>query len=1207
MFFYLAYYLNLYIMKKFFSKKSNIGFTIFAAIVLFAFSGQHPTTSTGGYTGAPNDSACTQCHSPGGSLEGTVEISGLPASVTPNSTYPLTVTITNTSGSATRAGFQMVSLKANLANGGTFTTPAAETSAVVKTAGGKSYIGHEPAKNFAANVVTYMAEWTAPASATGDLTVYAGAIIANGANGNSNDKFVATSVSTVLSGGSDPLTATFTFDAPTSCSDTDDGKATISPVGGSGNYSYAWDNGETNAAALMLSAGNHSVTVTDDSNTSISESIFIGSPDPILLNIISQSDAICNGANTGTAEVLATDGNGGFTYNWGNGITGDIQNNLFAGTYNLTATDINNCQQSIMVTIDEPQPIVINITNQTLPSCNGDSDGSISVEAVGGNGDFSYTWLTGMGIANGGTITDLPAGTYALEAFDDEGCNNEISITLNEPSILSIDISSTSPNCFGGADGSATAMSSGGTGSISYAWSNGSNDATQSNLTAGNYEVTATDENNCTIIESVSINEPMSAVTAGILVTNQPNCGNADGTLSAFGDDGTPGYTFLWNDGSTNAVLTNIPAGDYSVTVTDSNGCTSSTEASLTENEGIQLAANNVINNECNGGSLGSASISAAGGEGTYTYIWSNSGTNATENNLAAGAYTITVTDTGNCSGEITIEITEPLPYIANETITHIICAGANNGSISIAPTGGTGTLTYLWNIGSTGTEINNLIPGIYSVSITDELDCTSEKEFVIEEPEAILIEVINTMIPNCPGDSTGMIEISATGGTGTLSYLWSNGDTTTNISNLENGDYTISISDSNGCMVDQSFTLDDPFEIEAMATEVMPSCFDSNDGSLSLLTTGGTGNYIYSWETGGSTPTITNIASGEYNVTITDTNNCSQIFSFMLTAPSEIDPNITSMDVSQNGANDGTAMADPQNGIEPYTYLWSNDSTTAEITGLLPSIYTVTITDVNNCTVIATVVINNGDCNVTSDVDITNISCAGVQDGMISITLTGAVEPINYEWSNGETTSSVDNLGVGTYSVTATDANGCLIQLVGFEITAPEELSIENIVITDASSSEATDGSISFEIQGGTGAITIEYTDAFGQLIDVENFENIPAGIYGVIITDQNGCIKLFTPFEVGFTTSTSEVSIKASIFPNPVSDHLTIEIDNSQTLSSLPVIYDLTGRITEAPISKTNNRYTANVSNLHGGIYYIKLTNNDEIKLLKVLVVKR
>ncbi|MFT4534342.1 MAG: hypothetical protein ACI9P5_001700 [Saprospiraceae bacterium] len=1193
-------------MKNFFAKKTNIGFTIFAAVILFAFSGSHPTSSTGGYTGAPNDNVCTTCHTPGGSLDGTIEISGLPSTVTPNDTYPLTVTITNTAGSAVRAGFQMVSLKANLANGGTFSVPATETNEQVKTAAGKSYIGHQPAKNFSANIVTYNVNWTAPASATGNITVYGASMIGNGANGNSNDKFVATNVSTVLASGGDPLTATFPFDAPTSCSDSNDGSATVLAMGGSGGYTYMWDNGETAETAIMLSAGNHDVTVTDDSNTSITESIFIDSPNPIILNIITESDAICNGENTGMGEVNASGGNGGFTYDWGNGLTGALQNNLTAGTYTVSATDVNDCQETVIVSIGEPLPIVINIINLTMPSCSNESDGSISVEATGGNGGFSYSWLTGMGITNEGTITEIPAGTYTVEVFDIEGCNNEITITLGEPTPLDFSITAIDANCFGGADGSATASSTGGTGPYTYAWSNGGSGATQTNLTAGTYTVTATDGNDCTIVGSVDISEPPTALTAGIVVTTQPNCGNADGTLSAFGDGGTPEYTYLWNNESTNAVLTNIAAGDYSVTTTDSNGCTAEAAVTLTENEGISLAANDVINNNCNGGSIGAATITADGGVGTYTYLWSNGGTNETETGLDAGSYSITVTDIGSCTGVITIEITEPQPFLANETIVHISCDGAEDGSITLAASGGTGALSYAWSIGSTEATISNLVPGQYSATISDALDCFGEFQFVIQEPDPIVIDIVSTMVPNCPGDSTGIIIIEASGGIGAFTYLWNNGDTTATISNLEEGDYSISVTDANECISEASFTLDDPSEIEVTATETMPSCFDSTDGSIAVSASGGAGGFTYLWENGNTTESLENIPIGDYNVEVTDMNNCSKSFIFTLSGPLEIEANINTMDVSENGAMDGMAIADPQNGVGPYTYDWSNGATTASVGGLDPGVYTLIISDANGCTIEVTVVINNGDCNISSTTIISNISCADAQDGSILVMLEGAVEPITYEWSNGSTSSSIDSLGVGLYSVTTTDANGCLLQIVDIGITSPEELSVENIQITDASSSESQDGSINFDIIGGTGAISVVYTDAFGQPNGLDNFEDLLPGIYGVILTDENGCIKFFAPFEVGVISSVSEVSINVVLYPNPASNLITIEIDKNQKLNNLPSIYDLNGRKVNASATHINNRYLLDVSNLHDGLYYVKLESKDQVKLLKVLVAK-
>lgn len=188
-------------MKQRLTNKYTILSVIFTTVILFAFSGSHPTTNSGGYTGAPNDNVCTACHTPGGSLDGTIEITGLPSLVTANTTYPLTVTITDTStgGVAAKAGFQLVSLKSNLANGGTFTSASGETNTAVKTVSSKSYIGHEPAKSFGSNnIVTYDIEWTSPANADDNITIYGASMIVNGADGNSNDKFVTTNVITEI-------------------------------------------------------------------------------------------------------------------------------------------------------------------------------------------------------------------------------------------------------------------------------------------------------------------------------------------------------------------------------------------------------------------------------------------------------------------------------------------------------------------------------------------------------------------------------------------------------------------------------------------------------------------------------------------------------------------------------------------------------------------------------------------------------------------------------------------------------------------------------------------------------------------------------------------------------------------------------------------------------------------------------------------------
>lgn len=1196
-------------MTRYFSTKSLVGFSILATLLLFAFSGSHPTTGGGGYTGAPNDNVCTTCHTPGGSLDGNITISGLPSSVDPNTTYPLTVTITNTVGSAVKAGFQMVSLKANLANGGIFTVPASESNALVKTINTapnqKYYVGHQPAKNFTGNQVIYNVEWTSPASADGNITVYAASMIANGANGNSGDKFVATNVSTILGGSGDPLSATFSNIADASCSDSNDGSATINATGGSGNYSYEWDNGETNATAVMLAGGTHDVTVTDDSNAQITEMVTIDAPAALNTSTVFQNNAVCNGEMSGSAELTTTGGTPGYSYNWGNGIMGATQNNLAANNYMVTVTDLNNCTELTSVLIGQPTAIDIGVVAINEPTCHEGNDGMIIVQATGGNAGFTYNWLDGIGTPSGDTLSLIPAGDYQIEVVDIEGCTNQTTITVGEPEEVTSTVTGTDISCFGGLDGTVTAEGFGGNGGFTYMWSNGETGAALSGLAAGIYSVTVSDNEDCTHENSYELNEPAAAVESGISIITQPNCGNQDGELSAYGIGGTPGYTYLWNTNTTIAVLTNISSGIYTVTVTDMNDCTSEFTVTLEDNDGITLAANDVGNNTCFGGTEGTATISASGGSGMYSYLWSNGGNNPTENNLPTGQYSITVSDEGNCTGEIAIEITGPDDFETNEVLTHIDCNGAENGSIQLNATGGTGDLTYLWNTGDTVSTIVDLIPGIFSVTITDTNGCTGETEFVINEPDLIVTGTVESAGPTCPGEMDGFISLDPSGGTGELSFLWSNGSITTAATDLSAGDYSVTITDQNDCEVIYEFTIDDPTVLAISSNSIPPTCSDGDDGSATLSLIGGSGNYSIMWSTGDTTLMVENLAGGLYTVTVTDGNGCEAESEVVITAPAEIEPNISSTNETINGIGDGTATAEPLNGLAPYTFVWNNGDTTQLIENLSPGNYSVTITDANDCTAEESTLVNNGECNLTSNTEAVNISCFGLDDGSISLDLTGAVEPILYLWSNESTEPGLMNLGVGLYSVTITDANSCQHQITDIEITEPDEIIATDPVITDASNSSSTDGAIEIEFSGGTGTLSIEYTDENGTLLEIENLEDLKTGEYGMIVTDEDGCSKTFGPFVVGVISSLKDIDpIIAVIFPNPARSFFTIETDAK--LVADPSIFAVSGQLINSTFKSGVGSFTFDTENLSNGVYYIKLVSETDIILKKIIIAK-
>ncbi|MEE9437712.1 MAG: T9SS type A sorting domain-containing protein, partial [Saprospiraceae bacterium] len=729
-------------------------------------------------------------------------------------------------------------------------------------------------------------------------------------------------------------------------------------------------------------------------------------------------------------------------------------------------------------------------------------------------------------------------------------------------------------------------------------WNNGSTLSTISNVVAGNYTVVVTDNNDCTVSTDIEISQPTSAVVVGTSVITQPDCGGSQGEILAVAVGGNPNYTYLWDDGSTASTLANIPAGTYMVTVTDTNGCSESSQISLFDSDGVTIAVNNIVNNQCSDGTNGSATISASGTGTDYTYDWSNNGTNQTENNLTAGDYTIIVTDNNGCSGQITITITAPPSIeIITETVNDISCFGDNTGNISILAEGGTGQLSYLWNTDDTQAELTNLIAGAYSLTITDENDCMQEYQFIVEEPEEIIIEN-NITTPICTNETNGEIAIVASGGTGEYTYLWSTNDTTSTIKNFGSGDYSIVVTDNNLCSKQFTLTVNNPDTISATSIINMPICYNGTDGSIEVNGEGGTGELIYLWEDESTHNKIENLSSGDFIVTITDQNNCSEIFSFNIENPIQIEIIIESTDESSSGANDGTISAFPQNGTEPYTYQWNTGATDSTITALSPGIYTVIVTDNNDCSAKEDIIINSVDCNSIVSYTTNDISCYGANDGSIAVHIDNAHEPITYLWNTSDTTSTISGLESGTYDVAITDVNNCIFQGT-FILSQPDMITASVPVITDATAIDVNDGAISISFVGGTGDYNIMAINEEGA--ESNNLNALKNGNYTINVTDENGCSKDFGPYFVGVLVSTNDINLDVQIFPNPTNDKIYIK---ELGFSDTPSIYNISGQKIEVNINSIESGFEIDCSNLQPGIYLLQLIKDKKNIIRKIVV---
>jgi len=797
-----------------------------------------------------------------------------------------------------------------------------------------------------------------------------------------------------------------------------------------------------------------------------------------------------------------------FTYTWSSIGSGTSATNLTAGNYTVTITDARSCGDTVQFTIAEPTPLVID-TVITQPSCAGNADGAITASATGSNGGpFTFVWSTGATTA---TITNLTAGSYTVTATDVAGCTNTLTVILTDPVavVASINLDN-DVSCFGGADGQLTANGAGGSPGYTFLWSTGSTNQTISSLIAGNYTVTVTDINGCTDIASQVVSQPLTLVNVTVSSTGVSCIGGNDGTATANNaTGGTPGYTYLWSTGATTQTINNLTAGTYIVTATDANGCTDTAHAVVLQPAtAISVSINSVTDASCNGANDGGIICDIpVGGTPPYTFAWSDGSTSQNLSNIGSGTYTVTATDALGCTDTASAFVDEPALLVVDTTSTsQPTCAGSTNGSISVAATGGTLPYSFIWSTGATTDTISNLSAGTYIVTVTDNNSCQAIDSVIITEGVGVIADV-STFDPTCAGENSGSAIGGVIGGTGTLpfSYSWSTGATSQFLFGLTAGTYTLTVTDGVGCQDDTTFTLVDPTAVSvSMIDSINPSCAN-NDGSAEALATGGSGALTYAWSNGSTSALISALPAGTYIVTAADANGCSDSAAVVLEPAPTLTANGVLVANESCVTNDGSASVTVLGGTTPFTFAWTGGGTTQTISSLTAGTYVATVTDANNCSDTAQVIVADScSCNWTaSGVLVNDALCNGESSGAATTTNTGATAPIAYLWSNGSTNDSLINVPAGTYTVTLTDANGCTAVDTAI-ISEPAPIVLNGFTgITNPSCDDACDGAASVSVTGGTAPLTYAWSSGSTSAAATA----ICGGGHTVTVTDANGC----------------------------------------------------------------------------------------------------
>ena len=875
------------------------------------------------------------------------------------------------------------------------------------------------------------------------------------------------------------LIAAGVVDSNVSCNGFADGGATASATGGTMPYTYNWSNAATTASITGVVAGTYSVTITDANGCTDSTSVTITEPALLVSSAVVDSNVTCNGFADGGATASAIGGTGAYTYTWSNGATTASITGVLAGTYSVTVTDANGCTDSSSVTITEPTLLISLAVVDSNVSCNGFADGGATASATGGTGAYTYSWSNGATTAS---ITGVLAGTYSVTVTDANGCTDSSSVIITEPAVLvAVGVVDSNVSCNAFADGGATASATGGTMPYTYIWSNAATTASITGVVAGTYSVTITDANGCTDSASVTITEPALLVSSIGNVVDVLCNGDSTGSAIASATGGTAPYTYLWSNGTAIDTINTIPAGTYTVTVTDANGCTDTSTVTILEpSTPVASTIVSIVDVNCPGDTTGMAVAAGSGGVGPYSYLWSSGDIIDTANNLADGTYFVTVTDANGCTviDTAVVGANNVLPsiFLGNDTA---LCDD------TLQLDAGAGFVSYLWNLGDTTQTFTVNVTGTYSVVVTDNNGCSGT--------DSIVVDVHPLPTVNLGNDTTVCGGITLDAGAGIASYLWSTTDTTQTLLVTASNTYSVMVTDTNGCSNNDTIVV---------TVNPLPVVNLGNDTSVCdpITLDAGSGLSGYLWSTGDTTSSILATNTSAYTVTVTDGNGCTNIDTINVTVFPGISATINTIDATCT-SSDGEASISVAPGTGPYTFAWSNGVIDSVNTNIPSGTYTVTVTDANGCTLVDTANVINGNAPVLTLTG-NDVSCNDAGDGAVSVSLAGGNAPFTFAWNNGETTQNLTGLSGGVYVVTVSDTAGC-VEVDSFTVFEPTAIVLS--AATVMANCGVNDGEASIAATGGVGPYSYQWNDPSNQTTDTATA--LFAGVYTVTVTDALGC----------------------------------------------------------------------------------------------------
>ena len=1018
--------------------------------------------------------------------------------------------------------------------------------------------------------------------------------ISNLAAGSYNVQITDAGTTCVVNGSATVLNQnapTVTFVVTPSLCGQSSGAIDVTVTGGTGAISHNWSNGATTEDLINVPLGAYTDTISDENCQVIITGNIINSNQ--FTATTSVVNPTCAAPSSGSINVSFVNNGGAqpFTYSWSPNTSNFTQSvsNLSPGTYQVIITDNASCVDTVISTI-APLPIISLSTTKVDATC-GNNDGSVNLTVQGGAGNYIFVWSNG---ATTEDISSLAIGQYSVIVKDasDTTCSTSIQVTIVNGNLPQTSYAITNSSCTVN-DGAINLTITPPSNDYTFEWTgpNGFNQSTEdlTALAAGQYSVIITNTSSaCIVNDTVNVLLNQAPVLSASVANT--SCGQDNGLIDLTITGGTQPISILWDNFSIVEDQINLTPGQYSVLVTDGANCSATSTYEILGSS--QPTISSVSINPTCGNDTGSVTIIISNATNPILYNWTFNGTNFSNTsnlvNLAGGTYILAATDGAGCIVRDTATLVYPNQPVLATTVTNTQCA-TSTGSINLSVTNGTPVFSYFWTFEgdtiSLSEDISNLAFGCYNVNVVDANGCEVSAQACVLNENAPVITFDSTQ-PSC-NLNNGSITANLQGGVAPFTFVWTgNSSDSATVSNVGSGTYQLTVTDNNGCEAIESVDLTNTGIPSITANQTNASCGNS-DGAIDITISGGVSPYSYLWSNAAITEDINSISAGNYSVTVTDFVGCEVTGDFIITNGNAPVITFTQNNATCNTANGAIDIA-VSGGSGTYNYTWTglgvniNDE---DQTALLAGEYTVVVTDaISLCSDSLTVtIINSNSFTVTPT--ITNATC-GLDNGAVSFQIQGGTEPFIYEWCNGSSGSSVNNLPAGDCEVTITDGAGCEFTQTFTILSLPAPTLAA--VITPAACGECN-GAISIIVIDGTSPFTFDWSNG----ASVSSITNLCAGNFSLTVTDNSGC-EVLGSFEV------------------PGSPSITLTADTTQTTCG-----NATGSI-NLNVSNGNDPFTFNwngpgvtnvatedISGLASGSYTVQVTDSNNCAASLTVVI--